>query len=254
MKPPLLTSTLKAGLTVSLALHVVAAVGVLKFRHVQAHLPPEHHVTITLFSDVEELVEPELATAPPLPEPPPEPPPASVPEPTLTPTAVVPVSTPVPVPVAVVPAPPAPTPAEAPAPAALIESTTQIAVAIAIAGPVLAPLRPGGDGPALHPDHDAVTRPASPGVRALPLYRKNPEPPYPAAARRRRQEGLVLLQVTVAAAGRATRVEVKQSSSFPLLDEAAVRAVREWEFAPARLDAQAVESEIEVPVRFKLIH
>lgn len=125
-------------------------------------------------------------------------------------------------------------------------------VASAVAVPVRTPARPGSDDPVHPPDLDTSTRPALPGVRATPLYRKNPEPPYPAAARRRRQEGVVLLQVTVAAAGRATRVEVKQSSGFALLDEAAVRAVRQWEFEPARLDSKAVASEIEVPVRFRL--
>jgi protein TonB len=82
---------------------------------------------------------------------------------------------------------------------------------------------------------------------------KNPEPPYPPTARRRHQEGLVLLRVKVNPHGRALSVEIKNSSGFPLLDEAAQTAVRDWEFQPARLGLLAVESEIEVPVRFKLM-
>jgi periplasmic protein TonB len=89
-------------------------------------------------------------------------------------------------------------------------------------------------------------------VKARPNYLKNPEPIYPLAARRRHQEGLVLLAVIATTRGRAARVEVKQSSRFPLLDETAIQAVRGWEFEPARIGALAVESEIEVPVRFKL--
>jgi len=81
---------------------------------------------------------------------------------------------------------------------------------------------------------------------------KNQEPHYPAAARRRHQEGLVLLTVTVDAQGRVGRAGVKRTSGFPLLDEAALQSVRTWEFDPARLGSQPVESEIEVPVRFKL--
>jgi len=89
-------------------------------------------------------------------------------------------------------------------------------------------------------------------VPARPDYLKNPEPAYPLAARRRRQEGLVLLAVTVTPQGRTARLEVKQSSGFSLLDQAAVQAVRDWEFEPARIGPIAVASEIEVPVRFKL--
>ncbi len=91
-----------------------------------------------------------------------------------------------------------------------------------------------------------------PGILARPLYRKNPEPAYPVAARRRRQEGVTLLSVHVTAAGRAGAVTVKQSSGFRLLDDAAAQAVLDWEFEPARIDAEPMESDIEVPVRFRL--
>lgn len=109
-----------------------------------------------------------------------------------------------------------------------------------------------GDGSSAAPGNDATTSTGQPGVRARPNYLKNPEPPYPAQARRRRQEGLVLLSVKVTVQGRAALVAVKQSSGFPVLDEAAVQAVKGWEFEPARIGARAMESEIEVPVRFRL--
>ncbi|MBK7997565.1 MAG: energy transducer TonB [Verrucomicrobia bacterium] len=97
-----------------------------------------------------------------------------------------------------------------------------------------------------------VTVKGGPGVLARPVYRKNPEPAYPAAARRRRQQGVTLLAVAVSASGRAVRVVVKESSGYQMLDDAAVRAVVDWEFEPARSGAVAVASEIEVPVRFQL--
>jgi outer membrane biosynthesis protein TonB len=37
-----------------------------------------------------------------------------------------------------------------------------------------------------------------------------------------------------------------------LLNDAALQAMRYWEFEPARIGPSAMESEIEVPVRFKL--
>ena len=89
-------------------------------------------------------------------------------------------------------------------------------------------------------------------ARAMPNYLDNPEPAYPATARRRHQEGLVLVSVTVSPRGRPTRVVVKTSSGFPLLDAAALAAVQNWKFTPARMGNLAIESEVEVPVRFKL--
>ncbi len=99
---------------------------------------------------------------------------------------------------------------------------------------------------------DFTTAVGSPMAKAKPDYLKNPEPEYPLAARRRGQEGSVVLSVTVSGAGRAVEILIKQSSGHELLDQAAVKAVRAWEFEPARIGAVGVESKIEVPVRFKL--
>jgi len=89
-------------------------------------------------------------------------------------------------------------------------------------------------------------------VAARPSYLNNPAPLYPTTARRRHQEGVVLISVRVTAQGRAENVEIKQSSGYPLLDEAALNAVRDWEFVPARIGATALPSEIEVPLHFKI--
>lgn len=96
------------------------------------------------------------------------------------------------------------------------------------------------------------TGPGTSGARAKPRYRTNPAPIYPPLARSRRQEGLVLLRVSVTAEGRASRVELETSSGFSILDEAALEAVREWQFEPARMGPRAIGSEIQVPVRFQL--
>lgn len=95
--------------------------------------------------------------------------------------------------------------------------------------------------------------PSSNFVRAAPSYRVNRPPRYPVTARRRGQEGLVLLSVVVSAQGTVIRVGIKQSSGFDLLDDAALRAVRKWQFEPARIGARSVECETEVPVQFKLV-
>lgn len=80
----------------------------------------------------------------------------------------------------------------------------------------------------------------------------NPEPRYPLAARRRGQEGRVVLLVHVDASGGAAEVAVERSSGFPLLDRAAIDAVRQWSFVPARASGRPVPGRVEVPVIFEL--
>jgi protein TonB len=52
---------------------------------------------------------------------------------------------------------------------------------------------------------------------------------YPMISRKRRDQGTVILLVNIKA-GKAASVEVERSSGFAPLDEAAIRAVRSWEF------------------------
>ena len=83
-------------------------------------------------------------------------------------------------------------------------------------------------------------------------YRHTPLPAYPAAAREQRLEGLVVLSVLVGTSGGVVDVSVATSSGSSLLDAAAVGAARKWTFVPARRGSRAVESVVEVPVKFAL--
>jgi protein TonB len=87
---------------------------------------------------------------------------------------------------------------------------------------------------------------------ARPVYRHNPQPAYPASARRRRQQGSVLLSVWVRPDGKPESLAIITSSGTEALDEAAVRAVADWEFEPARQDGRRVGSQVEVPIAFTL--
>jgi periplasmic protein TonB len=80
----------------------------------------------------------------------------------------------------------------------------------------------------------------------------NPKPPYPLAARRRGQQGRVLLTVQVRADGSCGTVGLKKTSGYELLDESALKTVRDWRFIPARRGDTAVESWVDVPVTFRL--
>ncbi len=82
--------------------------------------------------------------------------------------------------------------------------------------------------------------------------RSNPPPRYPEEARRNGQQGVVLISAQVEADGRPSRVTLKQSSGFPLLDAAALEAVGKWTFEPARAGGLSASSRVDVPVRFAL--
>jgi len=84
------------------------------------------------------------------------------------------------------------------------------------------------------------------------VYLNNPRPAYPLAARRRGDQGTVLLRVLVTAEGLAATVGLEKTSGHSSLDEAALTAVKSWRFVPARQGAQAIESPYVVPIVFKL--
>jgi protein TonB len=85
-------------------------------------------------------------------------------------------------------------------------------------------------------------------------YARNPPPVYPAAARRREQQGTVTVRVLIGADGSVESAEVAESSGFDSLDDAALDTVRSrWRFVPARHGGLAVESWVLVPIRFALI-
>ncbi len=80
----------------------------------------------------------------------------------------------------------------------------------------------------------------------------NPRPRYPWISRRRGEQGRVVLEVAVAADGRAKEVRVKRSSGSARLDRAALAAVRAWRFKPALSYGRAVAGRIDVPIVFRL--
>lgn len=83
-------------------------------------------------------------------------------------------------------------------------------------------------------------------------YLNNPPPQYPIRARRRKEQGTVMLDVFVSTAGTSKWVAIGQSSGIDILDEAALEAVKQWKFVPARRGSEIVEAKVRVPVIFKL--
>lgn len=77
-------------------------------------------------------------------------------------------------------------------------------------------------------------------------------PRYPLESRRRREEGTVVLSVTLGLDGRVERVVVARSSGFSRLDDAALRAVRDWRWKPMTDGGEPVRVQGVVEIPFKL--
>lgn len=172
--------------------------------------------------------------------------PAAVnPQPVLSPNPV-PVEHPIPAEVPVVPA------------QVTAKDSALVVPAPAVSGPSVPPIVTAENGSADARTSSAARRSGnSAGEKNGSLinsagYRRNPLPAYPPLAQSHRWEGTVLLSVRISPDGTAAGVTVKESSGYAVLDEAAVAAVRNWEFEPARVNQQSISSTAEVPIHFQL--
>ena len=93
---------------------------------------------------------------------------------------------------------------------------------------------------------------AAPSVLAVPRYGRNRELYYPAMAREKGWQGTTLLKVQVLKNGFVGSLEVLRSSGFSILDQSALKGVKEWRFIPAQKDGQPIEIGVEIPVTFRL--
>ena len=75
-------------------------------------------------------------------------------------------------------------------------------------------------------------------------------PVYPDIAKQARVQGIVILECTIGPQGDVTDVKVLRS--IPLLDGAAVTAVRQWRYVPTLLNGVPVPVIMTVTVNFRL--
>lgn len=85
-----------------------------------------------------------------------------------------------------------------------------------------------------------------------PAIRNWVEPRYPRLAQRRNQQGSVMLDVIVDEQGNPITVDVLESSGYPILDKAAIDAVKRWAFEPEQRNQQFVRSRVHIPVVFEI--
>lgn len=83
-----------------------------------------------------------------------------------------------------------------------------------------------------------------------PTKTKDVTPVYPEAARSAKVQGVVIVEATIGANGKVADARVLRS--VPHLDEAALAAVKQWEFSPTLLNGKPVPVVMTVTVNFKL--
>jgi protein TonB len=83
-------------------------------------------------------------------------------------------------------------------------------------------------------------------------YLKNPPPGYPRISRRNGEQGTVIVRVFISTQGTPEKAEVRTSSGFARLDQAALEAVQRWRFVPGRRNGTPEAMWFNIPVRFIL--
>ena len=117
---------------------------------------------------------------------------------------------------------------------------TQQAVALA---PMLAPV---------------ATTPAPPAPARVELpssdadYLQNPKPAYPANSRRLGEQGKVIVRVLIGADGVAQKSEIRKSSGFERLDQAALATVQRWRYVPGKRGGIPEAMWFSIPINFVL--
>ena len=82
-----------------------------------------------------------------------------------------------------------------------------------------------------------------------PTKIKDVQPVYPAIARSARVSGAVTIEATIGPDGKV--IDAKVVRSIPLLDQAALDAVQQWEYTPALLNGVPVSVLVTVTINFK---
>lgn len=119
---------------------------------------------------------------------------------------------------------------------------------------------PGGNGKGIFNSGQPITVVHSPAPSSVRLPSKFVEgnlifktiPQYPVIAKTVGQQGTVVLQAVISKAGAIEKLQVV--SGPPMLQQAAIDAVKTWRYRPYLLNDQPVEVETTVNVIFKLEH
>ena len=164
------------------------------------------------------------------------------------------------------PPPPAPPPPK-PQPAKRVERTPPpVPRPLAIPDPQPAPQAPTGVvepqppappvAAAVAPAEAPPAPPAAPAPVQLPSssadYLQNPKPAYPPISKRLGEQGKVIVRVLIGPDGTAQQAEIRQSSGYERLDQAALSTVLKWRYVPGKRGGMPEAMWFNVPINFVL--
>jgi periplasmic protein TonB len=104
--------------------------------------------------------------------------------------------------------------------------------------------------PTIEPATTDVSSPAAASVSLA--YESVVEPRYPMDARRRGEQGTVILRVLVGRDGMPIDIDISRSSGSRSLDRAAREAVLRWRFRPVQINGVNVQAAGLVPIKFDI--
>jgi periplasmic protein TonB len=142
----------------------------------------------------------------------------------------------------------------APQPTAMPEATATPLAPVGVTAPQPPPL------PVLA--GAVTTTPATPAPAAAPArielpssdadYLNNPKPAYPALSKRLGEQGKVVVRVLIGVDGLAQKAEIRTSSGFERLDQAALATVLKWRYVPGKRGGVPEAMWFNIPVNFVL--
>lgn len=146
-----------------------------------------------------------------------------------------------------------------PQPRPQVQPTPPLPAATTEPAPLVAPAAPAPPAPAaLEASTVAATAagPAAPARIELPssdaAYLNNPRPSYPALSRRLGEQGKVVVRVLIGVDGKAQQAEIRTSSGYDRLDQAALATVRSWRYVPGTRGGVPEAMWFNVPINFVL--
>jgi protein TonB len=125
---------------------------------------------------------------------------------------------------------------------------TGIGTSVGVSSGIGVNLPPPAPGPALVPDPPKLVRAG--GVIREPKRIVTVPPEYPDIARMARVEGLVIIEATIDEQGFVTGARVLRS--VPLLDAAAIAALKQWRYTPTLLNGVPVRVLLTTTFNFRL--
>jgi protein TonB len=101
-----------------------------------------------------------------------------------------------------------------------------------------------------------VSPPPAPARVELPSseadYLQNPKPAYPPISKRLGEQGKVVVRVLIGVDGTAQKAEIRQSSGYDRLDQAALATVQRWRYVPGKRAGVPEAMWFNVPINFVL--